>query len=83
MCLAVPCLLRDVGEDAGLRVGRVELGGVSRRVCLDLVPEARPGDYLLIHVGFAIARLDEAEALRTIALLDAGAAASELRGPVT
>lgn len=48
----------------------VEVGGVTRRVALDLVPETRVGDYVIVHVGFAIQRLDEAEALKTLQLFE-------------
>jgi hydrogenase expression/formation protein HypC len=69
MCLAVPCRLVEVLSEAGLLMGRVDLGGVFRQICLEYVPFAAPGDYLLIHVGFALARIDEAEAARMLELL--------------
>jgi hydrogenase expression/formation protein HypC len=78
MCLAVPGLLRERFVSDGLAMGRVDFGGVGRQVCLACVPEARVGDYVLVHVGFAIATLDAAAAARTLALVD------ELRaGPPT
>ncbi len=58
MCLAVPGRLLDVSEESGLRTGRVDFGGVRRAVCLEGVPHARPGDVLLVHVGFALQVLD-------------------------
>lgn len=71
MCLAVPGELLEVeGDDPLTREGRVAFAGVIRRVNLAYVPEASPGDYVLVHAGFAIAVIDEAEALRTLALLD-------------
>ncbi|WP_243991206.1 HypC/HybG/HupF family hydrogenase formation chaperone [Novosphingobium album (ex Hu et al. 2023)] len=71
MCLAVPGELLEVaGDDPLTREGRVAFAGVVRRVNLAYVPEARAGDYVLVHAGFAIAVIDEAEALRTLALLD-------------
>lgn len=66
MCLAVPMKL--VSRDA--EVGTTELNGVRRKVSLVLVPEANVGDHLLIHAGFAIGRIDEAEARETLALLE-------------
>ena len=64
MCLAVPALIITIeGQEA-----EVELGGVRRRVGLQLVPEARVGDYVLVHTGFAINVLDEEEARETLAL---------------
>lgn len=52
-----------------MRMGRVDFGGVIREVCLAYVPEARIGDYVIVHVGFAISQLDEDEAQETIRLL--------------
>jgi hydrogenase expression/formation protein HypC len=68
MCLAVPGkLLSITGEDPLLRTGRVSFGGVVKAVNLAYLPEARVGDYVLVHVGFALSRVDEAEALQTLA----------------
>ena len=65
MCLAVPGKIVSVtGNDPLLRQGRVDFGGVFREVSLAVVPEAGPGDYVLVHVGMAISRVDEAEAAR-------------------
>ena len=69
MCLAIPGRVLDVAEDDGTLAGGVDFGGVRRRVCLDHVPDVRPGDYVLVHVGFALARIDEAEARRVFELL--------------
>jgi hydrogenase expression/formation protein HypC len=64
----------------GIRVGKVRFGGVSRDVCLECVPETKVGDYVLVHVGFAIARLDPEEAARTYqTLLELGGAEEGLR----
>ena len=71
MCLAVPGKVLDVieaGDAHVLRMGRVAFGDVVKEVCLAYVPEAGVGDYVVVHVGFAISRLDEAEALRSLAL---------------
>ena len=66
MCLAVPGKLLSVaGDDPMLRAGRVSFNGVVREVSLACVPEAKPGDYVLVHVGFALSVVDEAEANRT------------------
>ena len=63
MCLAVPGKLLSIeGTDLLLRSGRVSFGGVVRSVQLAYVPDARPGDYLIVHVGFAISVMDEAAA---------------------
>lgn len=66
MCLAVPGRITKVYDSAGLRMGRVDFGGVSQEACLAYVPEAEVGDYVIVHVGFALSRLDEAEALATL-----------------
>jgi hydrogenase expression/formation protein HypC len=65
MCLGVPGLIQEIsGDDALTRRGRVDFGGVIKEVSLAYVPEAAVGDYVIVHVGFAISRLDEAEARR-------------------
>jgi len=65
MCLAVPGKLLSVaGDDPLQRQGRVSFGGVIKEVSLACVPEAQPGDYVLVHVGFALSVVDEAEAQR-------------------
>ena len=84
MCLAVPGRIESIREDQGTRMGKVNFGGVVRDVCLAYVPEAIPGDYTIVHVGFALARIDEAAALETLqtfaemGLLEEGLA--EIRG---
>jgi len=70
MCLAVPGKILDIYEDNGLLMGRVDFGGVIRAACLSYVPNARVGDYTIIHVGFALNLIDEKEAMETLALLD-------------
>ncbi|GAA3560499.1 HypC/HybG/HupF family hydrogenase formation chaperone [Nonomuraea rosea] len=67
MCLGVPG--RIVGRDG--EMGMADFDGLRREVCLSYTPEARPGDYVIVHVGFAISLLDEDEALRTLAVLRA------------
>jgi hydrogenase expression/formation protein HypC len=69
MCLAVPGKIVEIFERDGLRMGRVDYGGVFRETCLEYVPEAKVGDYCVIHVGFAISLLSEAEAQETLNLL--------------
>lgn len=82
MCLAIPGKLLDTTNQGGVRCGRVNFGGIVREVCLDFVPEASVGDYVLVHVGFAITRVDEEEAQRTFQLLqEMGLLEGEL-GPV-
>lgn len=70
MCLAVPGRIESIAEAAPLmRVARVDFGGVRREVNLACVPEARMGDYVLVHVGFALSVIDEAEAQRVFGYL--------------
>ncbi len=79
MCLAVPGRLLDLSGDEDLyRMGRVDFGGVVKPVSLACVPEARVGDYVLVHVGMALSVVDEAEAVRVFALLDAMGELAEL-----
>ena len=70
MCLAIPGKIVSAEDSNGLRVGRVQFGGITRQVSLDFVPEAAIGDYVLVHVGFAISRVDAAEAERTYQVLE-------------
>ena len=81
MCLAVPGRVIDVVQEQDMLVGRVDFGGISRRVCLEHVPEVKPGEYVLVHVGFALARLDEAEARRVWAFLEEMGELKELETP--
>src|SRR5262249_8768234 len=70
MCLAIPGQLKERFETGGLPMGRVEFNGVRREVCLAYLPDAAVGDYVLVHVGFALSRVDPEEAARTLQLLD-------------
>ncbi len=67
MCLAIPGRVEEISAEGGLRIGRVNFGGVVKRVCLDYVPEVEAGDYTIVHVGFAISKIDEATAEQTLA----------------
>jgi hydrogenase expression/formation protein HypC len=69
MCLGVPGKVVETYREHGVLMGKVDFGGVRKVACLEHVPEVVPGDYVLIHVGFALSRLDEAEANRVFALL--------------
>lgn len=81
MCLAIPGLLEEVRTVDGLRVGTVRFGGVTREAVLEAVPHANVGDYVLVHVGFALSVMDEAEAKRTFALFEELDALEELQDP--
>ena len=72
MCLAVPGqVLEIVGDDALTRIGRVAFAGIVKEASLTLLPDVKIGDYVLVHAGFAITILDQAEAERTMAYLEA------------
>jgi hydrogenase expression/formation protein HypC len=66
MCLAIPGKVEEITTEGGLRMGRVNFGGVVKRVCLDYVPEVEVGDYTIVHVGFALSKIDEETALKTL-----------------
>jgi len=71
MCLAVPGkLVRIKKQDGSLRTGTVDFGGVCKQIHLAFVPQAAVGDYVLVHVGFAIQVIDEAESLRLLEALE-------------
>ena len=69
MCLGVPGKIVEIEENDGLKMAKVDFGGIFREACLDYVPEAKVGDYCVIHVGFAISLLSEKEAMETLDLL--------------
>ena len=69
MCLGIPGKIIDIYEANGLSMGKIDFGGVTREACLAYVPEARVGDYTLIHVGFALNVISEQEAQETLDLL--------------
>ncbi len=69
MCLAVPGKLLSVAGEDVLRTGRVSFGGIVKEVNLAYTPEAKVGDYVIVHVGFALSVVDEAEALQTLEYL--------------
>ncbi len=69
MCLGVPGKIIKIYQENGLRMGKIDFGGVSREACLAYVPDAQIGDYTVIHVGFAISQLSEEEAQETLALI--------------
>jgi hydrogenase expression/formation protein HypC len=69
MCLAIPGKILEVQEVGGMRAARVQFGGIVRQVSLVFVPEANLGDYVMVHVGFAISRVDVSEAERTYQIL--------------
>ena len=80
MCLAVPGRVEEVFENDGLKMARVNFAGIGKSICLEYTPEAAPGDYVLVHVGFSIGTIDETEAKRTLEIFRA---AGELEKELT
>ena len=70
MCLAIPGKILEVEEIATNRLGKIQFGGITRQAYLDFVPEANVGDFVIVHVGFAISKVDAEEAQRTYELLE-------------
>jgi hydrogenase expression/formation protein HypC len=82
MCLAIPGKVIETFDKGGMFMARVQFGGITREVCLEYVPETAVDDYVLVHVGFAISRIDEAEAERTYQALKELDQLTELESPV-
>jgi len=66
MCLAIPGRVDEIVDEGDLRIGRVNFGGIVKRVCLDYVPDIEVGEYAIVHVGFAISKLDAETAEKTL-----------------
>jgi hydrogenase expression/formation protein HypC len=81
MCLAIPGRLVETSREDDVAMGKVDFGGTRKRVCLEHVPDAKVGDYVLVHVGFALSRIDEAEARRVFDFLESMKALEELEVP--
>lgn len=83
MCLAIPGRILETYDRKGIRMAKVQFGGISRESCVEYVPEAKPGDYVLVHVGFALSMIDEEEAARAYKLLEEMGQLMELQDGVT
>ena len=70
MCLGIPGRILDIRQQDGLPMGKVEFGGIAKDVCLAYTPEAAVGEYVIVHVGFAISRIDQQEAQEIFSYLD-------------
>ncbi|GAA3600986.1 HypC/HybG/HupF family hydrogenase formation chaperone [Marihabitans asiaticum] len=82
MCLAVPGRVTEVYEESGTTMASVDFGGVGKKVCLAYLPDIEVGEYVIVHVGFAIQRLDEESAKETLATFERmGILTEELAGP--
>jgi hydrogenase expression/formation protein HypC len=69
MCLGIPGKIIEVYEEDGIRMGKVDFGGVIKEACLDFLPNIQVGDYTIVHVGFGISQVDEEEAMKTLEML--------------
>jgi hydrogenase expression/formation protein HypC len=71
MCLAIPGKLIEIAEDAhGIKMGKANFGGIVKQVCLEYTPDVQIGDYVLVHVGFALSKVDEEQAAQTYKALE-------------
>jgi hydrogenase expression/formation protein HypC len=81
MCLAIPGKVEEIFSEEGLRMGWVNFGGVRKKVCLDYVPDLAVGDYTIVHVGFALSKIDEETARLTLEdFREMGALGEEMGG---
>jgi hydrogenase expression/formation protein HypC len=69
MCLGIPGKIISIYEDHGTKMAKVDFGGVNREVCIEVIPEAQPGEWTIVHAGFALNRLSETEAYETLEML--------------
>jgi len=81
MCLGIPGKVIETYPENDVLMGKVDFSGVCKRVCLEHVPQAQPGDYVLVHVGFALSLLDAEEAGRVFAFLEEMNQLEELKVP--
>ncbi|MCS6909998.1 MAG: HypC/HybG/HupF family hydrogenase formation chaperone [Anaerolineales bacterium] len=80
MCLGIPGKVLEIYENGGIRMGKVDFDGIQKEVCLAYLPELEVGDYTIVHVGFAITKLDEESALESLRLFrELGAFEEELQ----
>ncbi|HBI46504.1 MAG TPA: HypC/HybG/HupF family hydrogenase formation chaperone [Planctomycetales bacterium] len=81
MCLGIPGKVVETYRENDVLMGKIDFSGVCKRVCLEHVPEVLPGEYVLVHVGFALSRIDEEEAGRVFAFLEEMQQLDELQFP--
>jgi hydrogenase expression/formation protein HypC len=81
VCLGIPGKILETYDSQGLRMAKVQFGGIVRDACLEYVPESVTGDYVIVHVGFAISKVNQEEAARTYRLLEEMGQLSELEAP--
>ncbi len=81
MCLSIPGKVLDISFDGKIKMGKVDFAGIGKQVCLQYLPDVKVGDYVLVHVGFAISMVNEEEAAKTLDLLrEMGEIQKELEG---
>jgi hydrogenase expression/formation protein HypC len=81
MCLGIPGRVVETYREHDVLMGKVDFSGICKRVCLEHVPEVRVGEYVLVHVGFALNTIDEAEARRVFEFLEGMNQLEELQEP--
>ena len=82
MCLGIPGKILEFFDVRGVRMAKVQFGGIVRDACLQCISDAKVGDYVVVHVGFAISKIDQEEAARTYRLLEEMGQLAELSAPV-
>jgi hydrogenase expression/formation protein HypC len=78
MCLGIPGKILEIYEDNGTKMAMIDFGGVTREACIEVIPKAKPGDWTIIHAGFALNLLSEEEALETLQILKEMSALAEI-----
>lgn len=81
MCLGIPGRVVETYREHDVLMGKVDFSGICKGVCLEHIPAVQPGEYVLVHVGFALSRIDESEARRVFEFLDRMKQLDELKGP--
>lgn len=81
MCLAIPGKVVALYESDGMQMGKVDFGGIIKSACLQYTPDVKIGEYVVVHVGFALSKMNEEEAARTYALLEELNQLAELEDP--
>ncbi|MGA9363419.1 MAG: HypC/HybG/HupF family hydrogenase formation chaperone [Bacteroidota bacterium] len=82
MCLAIPGKVIEIEAESQPKMGKVSFGGIQKRICLEWVPDIKVGEYVIVHVGFAISKMDEKEAMETLKLFEEiDASLDELQPP--
>lgn len=80
MCLAIPGKVIEIIDENGLKMGRIDYAGTVQKACLEYLPDVSPGQYVVVHAGFALNVIDEDEALKTLALWQEMVEAGEAEG---